>query len=47
VRELPKPWLTTPSVTNVQNRMANDQFQWPRKASLADLLELWYNTYGL
>ena len=36
VRELPKPWLTTPSVANVQNRVVNDQFQWPRKASLAD-----------
>jgi hypothetical protein len=36
VRELPKPWLTTPSVTTVKNRVVNDQFQWPRKASLAD-----------
>ena len=36
MRELPKPWLTTPSVTTVKNRVVNDQFQWPRKASLAD-----------
>ena len=36
VCELPKPWLTTPSVTSVKNRVDSDQFQWPRKASLAD-----------
>ena len=36
VHELPKPWLATPSVTNVKKRVVNDQFQWPCKASLAD-----------
>ena len=34
--ELPKPWLTTPSVTSMKNRVDSDQFQWPCKASLAD-----------
>ncbi|KDR77658.1 hypothetical protein GALMADRAFT_119768 [Galerina marginata CBS 339.88] len=36
VRELPKPWLTTPSVMEIKNRVTSDKFEWPRKASLAD-----------
>ena len=36
VRELPKPWLNTPSVTEVKQRVENDKFQWPRKATLPD-----------
>ena len=36
VRELPKPWLDTPSVTEVKNRIQDDGFQWPRKTTLPD-----------
>jgi hypothetical protein len=36
VRELPKPWLDTPSVTEVRQRVERDNFQWPRKATLSD-----------
>jgi len=34
VRELPKPWLNTPSVTEVRKRVENDRFQWPQKTTL-------------
>ena len=40
VPELPKPWLTTPSVIDVQDRVKRDPFLWPRKASLADFRAL-------
>jgi len=40
VPELPKPWLTTPSVANVRDRVERDPFVWPRKASLADFRAL-------
>ena len=31
-----KPWMTTPSVIEVKERVAQTPFQWPQKASLAD-----------
>jgi len=34
VRELPKPWLNTPSVTKVRKCVENDRFQWPQKITL-------------
>jgi len=37
---LPKPWMNTPSVLEVHARVAEDPFEWPRKASLADLRAL-------
>lgn len=37
---LPKPWLNTPSVLEVRSRVTEDPFEWPRKASLADLRAL-------
>ena len=37
---MPKPWLDTPSVTNVRSRVADDPFEWPRLASLGDLRAL-------
>ena len=36
VRELPKPWLHTPSVVRVKRRIEEDRFQWPRETSLSD-----------
>ena len=36
VRELPKPWLDTPSVVRVKRRIEEDRFQWPRETSLSD-----------
>ena len=40
VPELPKPWLTTPSVVDVQDRVKEDPFIWPRRVSLADFRAL-------
>ena len=40
VPELPKPWLTTPSVVDVQDRVSKDPFVWPRRALLADFRAL-------
>ena len=37
IPRLPKPWMETPSVVNVQTHVTNDPFMWPRKASLSDL----------
>jgi hypothetical protein len=31
---IPKPWLSTPSVLEVRERVRQDPFQWPRPASL-------------
>ena len=31
-----KPWMITPSVTEVRNRVLDDPFIWPRNATLAD-----------
>jgi hypothetical protein len=36
VRELPKPWINTPSVVEVRQRVEEDRFQWPRKTTLAN-----------
>jgi len=36
VRELPKPWLDTPSVVEVKRRVEKDKFQWPQKTTLPD-----------
>jgi hypothetical protein len=36
VRELPKPWLNTPSVVEVRQRVEEDRFQWPRKTTLSN-----------
>lgn len=36
VRELPKPWINTPSVTEVRRRVEEDRFEWPRKTTLAN-----------
>ena len=36
VPELPKPWLTMPSVIDVQDHVKRDPFLWLRKASLAE-----------
>ena len=40
VPELPKPWLMTPSVVNVRDRVEDDPFVWPKKATLADFRAL-------
>ena len=40
VPELPKLWLTTPSVVEVQDRIMKDPFIWPRRVSLADFRAL-------
>jgi hypothetical protein len=32
---VPKPWLTTPSVLNVKDRVQADPFEWPKPASVA------------
>jgi hypothetical protein len=32
-----KPWMTTPSVIEVRNRVLSDPFTWPQTATLADL----------
>ena len=37
---LPKPWMDTPSILEVHSCVAKDPFEWPRKASLADLRAL-------
>ena len=37
---LPKPWMNTPSILEVRSHVAKDPFDWPRKASLADLRAL-------
>ena len=36
VPDLPKPWLDTPSVKEVKDRLAVDPFVWPVQASLSD-----------
>ncbi|KAJ7854791.1 hypothetical protein B0H13DRAFT_1642207 [Mycena leptocephala] len=38
--DIPKPWLTTPSVLEIKQRVANDPFLWPRMATLADFRAL-------
>jgi hypothetical protein len=38
--DIPKPWLTTPSVLEIKQRTALDPFLWPRLASLADFRAL-------
>jgi hypothetical protein len=40
IPELPKPWLTTPSVVDVKDRVTNNPFLWPRSASLTDFRAL-------
>ena len=40
VPQLPKPWLTTPSIVDVSDRVKRDPFVWPRRASLADFRAL-------
>ena len=40
VPELPKPWLTTPSVADVKDHVKGDPFIWPRRASLGDFRAL-------
>ena len=35
-----KPWMTTPSVIEVKERVAQTPFQWPRKATLTDFQAL-------
>jgi hypothetical protein len=40
VPELPKPWLTTPSVISVRERVKSDPFVWPKRATLADFRAL-------
>jgi hypothetical protein len=37
---LPKHWMNTPSVLEVRSRVTEEPFEWPRKASLADLRAL-------
>lgn len=34
--DLPKPWLSPPSVTTVKNNVAQDPFIWPRLANVDD-----------
>ena len=42
VPDLPKPWLTTPSVVNVRDRVGSDPFVWPKRATLTDFrAHLW------
>ena len=36
VPQMPKPWLTTPSIEEVQCCVLLDPFEWPRKAKIAD-----------
>ena len=36
VRDLPKPWINTPSVVEVKKRVEEDRLQWPRKTTLSD-----------
>jgi hypothetical protein len=40
IPSLPKPWLITKSVVEVKQRVLNDKFQWPKKATLADFRAL-------
>ncbi|KIJ95502.1 hypothetical protein K443DRAFT_11320, partial [Laccaria amethystina LaAM-08-1] len=40
IPELPKLWLTTPSVVDVKDRVTNNPFLWPRSASLMDFRAL-------
>ena len=34
--EVTKPWITTPSVLEVKQRVQQNPFKWPHKSSLAD-----------
>ncbi|KAK0461552.1 hypothetical protein IW261DRAFT_1576679 [Armillaria novae-zelandiae] len=34
--DVPKPWITTRSVSNVCERVLNEPFDWPRQASITD-----------
>ena len=34
--DVPKPWLSTPSVLEVRKRVDNDLFQWPVPCNIAD-----------
>jgi hypothetical protein len=34
--DLPKPWLTSPAVTDVKERVARDPFIWPKLANVND-----------
>ena len=34
--DLPKPWMQSPSVTDVKNRVASDLFLWPKLANVND-----------
>lgn len=36
IPSMPKPWLETPSVREVKERVLKDPFSWPRQASLDD-----------
>jgi len=36
VPDLPKPWLSTPLVKEIKDRLADDPFIWPVQASLSD-----------
>jgi hypothetical protein len=38
--DIPKPWLTTPSVLDIKRRVADDPFLWPRLTTLADFRAL-------
>ena len=40
VPEIPKPWLTTLLVVDVQDHIKEDPFIWPRRVSLADFRAL-------
>ncbi|KAF9530624.1 hypothetical protein CPB83DRAFT_763031, partial [Crepidotus variabilis] len=33
---MPKPWLETPSITQIRARVLKDPFQWPKAADIAD-----------
>ena len=36
VPQMPKPWLTTPSIEEVRCHVLLDPFEWPRKVKIAD-----------
>ncbi|KAJ7936520.1 hypothetical protein B0H13DRAFT_1541802, partial [Mycena leptocephala] len=38
--DIPKPWLTTKSVVDIKQRVENDPFIWPRRATLTDFRAL-------
>jgi hypothetical protein len=40
IPDIPKPWMETPSVREVRQRVSDEPFSWPRKASLADFRAL-------